>query len=414
MPDIEPISTRLKHAWNAFRNRDPTVYTYQDVGSASSYRPDRTRLRITSERSVIIAAYTRIAIDVSEITIQHVQEDQNGRYEETIKSGLNYALTTEANLDQTSKAFIQDVVLSMFDEGCVAIVPVDTTGLNPKISDAWEVQTLRTAKIINWFPYHVEVELYNDQTGKRENITFPKRMVAIVTNPLYAIMNEPNSTLKRLVRKLNLLDSVDEQSSSGKLDLIIQLPYVIKSAARKQQAEERRKAIEVQLSGSKYGIAYTDGTERITQLNRPVENTLMSQVQYLTTMMYSQLGLTDDVFNGTADEATMLNYDNRTIMPIVSAIIDEMKRKFLSKTARTQGQTIMSFRDPFKLVPIGTMADIADKFTRNEILSTNELRAPMGYKPSRDPKADELRNKNLNAPPNPSGESKNLQNEIIK
>lgn len=407
----EPLGNRLKHAWNVFRNRDPTeteTYSYQDIGISSSTRPDRTRLRTTTERSTIISVYNRIAIDVSEIVIQHVREE-NGRYEETLKTGLNYVLNTEANIDQTSKAFIQDVVLSMFDEGCIAVVPVDTT-LNPKISGSYEIISLRTARIIDWFPRHVQVEIYNDRTGLRENKTLPKHMVAIIDNPLSPVMNEPNSTLKRLVRKLNLLDSIDEQSGSGKLDLIIQLPYVIKTEARRAQADIRRKDIEMQLSGSRYGIAYTDGTERVTQLNRPAENNLMSQVQYLTAMLYSQLGLTEDVFNGKADEATMLNYDNRTIAPILSAIVDEFKRKFLTRTARTQGQTLMTFRDPFKLVPASQMAEIADTLTRNAIVSTNEIRPKFGYSPAKDPDADSLRNKNLNAlPPTPS---ENLQNEI--
>lgn len=396
MSETEPLSTRLKHAWNAFRNRDPTPRGYYDMGFGSSYRQDRTILRATTERSTIISVYNRIAIDVSEIAIRHVMKDQNGRFKEEIESGLNYALTIEANIDQTSKAFIQDVVMSMFDEGCIAVVPVQTTA-NPTISDAWDVRVLRTGKIVNWWPQHIDVELYNDETGNRETLTFPKRMVAIINNPLYSVMNEPNSTLKRLVRKLSLLDSIDEISGSGKLDLIIQLPYVIKNETRKKQAEERRKDIEIQLSGSKYGIAYTDGTERITQLNRPTENNLMSQVQYLTGALYNQLGLTEDVFMGKADEATMLNYYNRTIGPIVSTIVDEILRKFLSKTARTQGQTVMAFRDPFKLVPVTMLADIADKFTRNEILSSNEVRAIIGEKPSSDPKADDLRNKNLNS-----------------
>lgn len=402
MGETEPLRTRLQHAWNAFRNKEPTEYIYREIGIGSSGRQDRTRLRSTTERSTIVSAFNRIAIDVSEISIQHVREDEEGRYSETIKSGLNYVLTTEANIDQTSKAFIQDVVFSMFDEGCVALVPVDTTGLDPKISDEYEIKTLRTAKIIEWYPKHIQVALYNDETGLRENITLPKRMVAIVDNPLYAIMNEPNSTLKRLVRKLNLLDSVDEQSSSGKLDLIIQLPYVIKTEARKNQAEIRRKDIEMQLTGSKYGIAYTDGTERITQLNRPTENNLMKQVEYLHAMLYSQLGLTENVFNGTADEAEMLNYYNRTIGPILSAIIDEIKRKFLTRTARSQRQSIMAFRDAFKLVPLDKLAEIGDKFTRNEILTSNEVRSIIGYRPSSDPKADKLQNKNM---PETNGET---------
>lgn len=402
MADTEPLRARLAHAWNAFRNREPTSYTYQEIGTGFSSRQDRTLLRSTTERSTIVSVYNKIAVDVSEISIQHVRVDEEDRYVETIKSGLNYILTTEANIDQTSKAFIQDVVFSMFDEGCVALVPVDTTGLDPKISDSYEINTMRTAKIVEWYPRHVQVALYNDETGLRENVILPKRMVAIVDNPLYAIMNEPNSTLKRLVRKLNLLDSVDEQSSSGKLDLIIQLPYVIKTESRKAQAEIRRKDIEMQLTGSKYGIAYTDGTERITQLNRPTENNLMKQVEYLTAMLYSQMGLTESVFDGTADEATMLNYYNRTIGPIISAIIDELKRKFLTRTARSQHQTIMAFKDAFKLVPVEKLAEIADKLTRNEILSSNEVRSIIGYKPSTDPNADKLKNKNM---PDVSGET---------
>lgn len=397
MNETEPLTARIKHAWNAFQNKDPTTqYRYHDIGPGSSSRPDRARLRTTTERSTIISVYNRIALDVSEIMIQHVRKDQNGRYEETIDSGLNYILTTEANIDQTSKAFIQDIVMSMFDEGCIALVPVDTT-IDPKVSGSYEINSLRTGKILEWFPQHIQVEVYNDKTGTREKLMLPKSTVAIINNPLYSVMNESNSTLKRLVRKLNLLDSVDEQSGSGKLDLIIQLPYVVKSEARRVQANERRKDIEMQLSGSKYGIAYTDGTERITQLNRATENNLAAQVEYLTAMLHSQLGVTEEISNGTADEVTMLNYNNRTVVPIVSAIIDEMNRKFLTKTARTQGQAIMAFKDPFKLVAVGALADIADKFTRNEILSSNEVRALIGYKPSKEASADELRNKNLNA-----------------
>lgn len=406
----QSISSRLKHAWNAFVENEPIRYSYQDIGPVSTTRLDRTRFRSTTERSIVAAIYNRIAIDVSEITIQHVRQDENGRFEETIKSGLNYILTTEANIDQTSRAFIIDMILSMFDEGHVAVIPVDTT-LNPKVTGAYDIQTVRTAKIIDWYPQHVRVRVYNEKTGVHEEITLPKHMTAIIENPLYSIMNEPNGTLKRLIRKLNLLDAVDEISSSGKLDLIIQLPYVIKTESRKLQAEARRKDIEMQLSGSKYGIAYTDGTEQITQLNRASENNLMNQVTYLTTMLYSQLGLTEEVFNGTANEATMLNYHNRTVTPIVSAIVDEFKRKFLTRTARTQGQTIMAFKDPFKLVPVNSLANIADKLTRNEILSSNEVRAIIGYKPSGDPAADELRNKNLNQNIDSSAVNENNQNE---
>lgn len=407
MTDTQPLSTRLKHAWNAFRNRDPT---YQNIGPSNFMRTDRPRLRATTERSIVAAIYNRIAIDVSEIIIQHVRVDENARYTETIESGLNYIFTTEANIDQTSKEFMHDIVMSMFDEGCVALVPINTSS-DPRISNSFDIGSLRTGKVIEWYPQHVRVSVYNDQTGFREELTLPKKMVAIIENPLYAVMNEPNSTLKRLIRKLNLLDAVDEQSSSGKLDLIIQLPYVIKTDARRQQANDRRKDIEMQLSGTKYGIAYTDGTEKITQLNRPTENNLMTQIQYLTSMLYSQLGTTEEVFNGTADEKTMLNYNNRTVTPIVSAITDEVERKYLTKTARSQGQAIMAFKDPFKLVPVNSLADIADKFTRNEILSSNEVRGIIGYKPSKDPKADELRNKNLNQPTDQSGDASAQPNQ---
>lgn len=390
----ESMSTRLKHAWNIFRNREPTEVYEQDLGYSSSFRPDRTRAHITNSRSVIGSVYNRIALDVAAVSIQHVRLDQNERYIETIASGLNNCLTSEANTDQTHRSFIHDIILSMFDEGSVAIVPVDTT-LDPKVSNSYDIHTLRTASIVNWYPQHVRVRLYNEKTGNREELTLPKNIVAIVENPLYAVMNEPNGTLKRLVRKLALLDAIDEQSGSGKLDLIIQLPYVIKTEARREQAEIRRNAIEEQLSGSKYGIAYTDGTERVTQLNRPAENNLMAQVQYLTSMLFSQLGLTEDVFAGTANEATMLNYYNRTIEPCLSAITDEMKRKYLTKTARTQKQSILFFRDPFKMVPVSTLAEIADKFTRNEILSSNDVRAVIGYKPADVERADALINKNI-------------------
>ena len=388
------IGSRLKHAWNAFMNRDPTEVDY-DIGPAYYYRPDRPRLTRGNERSIVTAVYNRIALDVSDIDIRHVRLDENGRYIEDIDSGLNNCLTVEANIDQTGKAFIQDVVMSMLDEGCVAIVPVDTT-LNPKVTGSYDINSMRTGKIIQWYPQHVKVNLYNDKTGRKEEVTLPKSMVAIVENPLYAVMNEPNSTLQRLIRKLNLLDYVDEQTGAGKLDLIIQLPYVIKSNARRQQAEDRRADIERQLKDSKYGIAYTDGTERITQLNRPVENNLMKQIEYLTSMLYSQLGINQTVLDGTADEKTMLNYTNRSIGPIISAIVDEMKRKFLTKTARSQMQSIRYFKDPFKLVPVNEIAEISDKLTRNEIASSNEIRQIIGWKPSQDPAADELRNKNLN------------------
>jgi len=365
------------------------------MGYGSSTRQDRVRMHITNERSVIISVYNRIAIDASAVNIQHVRLDENGRFVETIVSGLNDILTSEANIDQTNRAFIQDIVMSMFDEGVVAVVPVDTT-IDPKISGSFDIQSMRTARIVSWFPKHVRVRLYNENKGIQEEITLSKSQVAIIENPLYSVMNEPNSTLKRLLKKLSILDAIDEQSGAGKLDLIIQLPYVIKTEARRQEAEKRRKDIEVQLSGSKYGIAYTDGTERVTQLNRPAENNLMKQIEYLTKMLYSQLGLTESVFDGTADEKTMLNYNNRTVVPILSAIICEFKRKFLTKTARTQRQSIEYFRDAFSLVPVTELANIADKFTRNEILSSNEVRSVIGYKPSKNPAADELRNKNLN------------------
>ena len=389
------ITDRLQHAWNAFLYNDNNFTNYHSIGASSSFKPDRTRLSRGNERSIVTSVYNRLALDASSIAIKHVKLDENGRYTEEINSGLNNCLNLEANIDQTGRAFLQDVVMSMLDEGCVAIVPVDTT-INTTVSGSYEINTMRTAKIIEWYPAHIRVRVYNDQKGFHEEITLPKANVAIIENPLYAVINEPNSTMQRLVRKLNLLDVVDEQTSSGKLDLIIQLPYVIKSDARRQQAEDRRKDIEMQLSGSKYGIAYTDGTEKITQLNRPAENNLMKQVEYLTAMLYSQLGLTQSILDGTADDKTMLNYYNRTIEPIISAVVDEIKRKFLTKTARTQRQSIMYFRDPFKLVPVNDIAEIADKFTRNEILSSNEVRQIVGLKPSDDPEADELRNKNLN------------------
>ena len=384
--------SRVKNTWNAFRNRDPTTY-YKEPGMSYTYRPDRVRFSRGNERSIVTSVYNRIAMDVAQIDIRHCRVDKNGRYTEDVQSGLNDCLTLEANIDQTNRAFIQDVVMSMFDEGAVAIVPVDTVS-DPTVSGSFDVLTMRTGKIIEWFPTSVKINVYNDRTGRKEDIIMPKRSVAIVENPLYAVINEPNSTMQRLVRKLNILDAIDEQSGSGKLDLIIQLPYVIKGEARQQQAERRRKDIEEQLKGP-FGIAYTDGTERITQLNRPVENNLMSQIEYLTNMLYSQIGMTPSVLDGTADEKTMLNYNNMTITPIVDAITGAMKRNFLTKTARTQGQTIMAFSNPFKLVPISQMAEIADKFTRNEILSSNEIRQIIGFRPSDDPKADELRNSNI-------------------
>lgn len=390
------ISDRLQHAWNAFMNRDPT-YNYQDLGNSYSIRPDRPRFTRGNERSIVTSVYNRIALDVSAISIQHVRLDDNDRFKEQMNTGLNSCLTLSANTDQTGRAFIQDAVMSMLDEGCVAIVPIDTT-TNPNISDSYDILTMRTAKILDWYPNHVRIRVYNERTGRQEETIVPKKMVAIVENPLYAVINEPNSTMQRLVRKLGLLDVTDEQTASGKLDLIIQLPYIIKTEAKRQQAEERRKNIEMQLAGSKYGIAYTDGTERITQLNRSLENNLMKQIEYLTSMLYSQLGITQSILDGTADEKTMLNYYSRTIEPIVSAIVDEMKRKFLTKTARSQHQSIAFFRDPFKLVPVNDIAEIADKFTRNEIMTSNELRQIVGMKPSDDPKADKLINSNLNQP----------------
>lgn len=387
------LRSRLKHAWNVFMNRDPTT---EKVDSVSYYyRPDRPRLTRGNERSIVTSVYNRIALDVSSLDFKHVQLDDNGRFESEVSSRLNNCLTLEANIDQTSREFIRDIVMSMFDEGCVAVVPIDTTE-DPNITDSYDICSWRTGKIIQWYPDKVKVNLYNDRTGKKEDLILKKSDIAIIENPLYSIMNEPNSTMQRLIRKLNLLDYVDEQSGSGKLDLIIQLPYVIRTEARRQEAEKRRKDIEMQLSGSKYGIAYTDGTEHITQLNRPVENNLMKQVEYLTSTLYGQLGLTQSILDGTADERIMLNYTNRTIEPIASAIIDEMRRKFLTPTSRTQGKSIIFFREPFKLVPVNNLADIADKFTRNEIMTSNEIRQIVGLKPSKDPEADELRNKNLN------------------
>ena len=390
------IFNRLQHAWNAFMNKDPT-YNYQGVGMGYSYRPDRPRLTRGNERSIINSIFNKIALDVASIDIVHCKLDEDNRYIETIDSGLNNCLTLEANIDQTGRAFIQDIVMSMLDEGSVAIVPVDTT-INPKDTNSYDIVSMRTGKILAWYPEHVRVQLYNEKTGKKEELILPKKTVGIIENPLYTVINEQNSTMQRLKRKLALLDMVDEQNSSGKLDLIIQLPYVVKSDARRQQAEKRRKDIEMQLVGSKYGIAYTDGTERITQLNRPIDNNLFTQVESLTSMLYSQLGITQSVLDGTADEKTMLNYYNRSIAPFVDAIVDELKRKFLSKTARTRKQSIQAFRDPFKLVPVNELAEIADKFTRNEILSSNEIRQIIGRKPSKDPKADQLVNSNISQP----------------
>ena len=387
---------RLQHGWNAFiNNKDPTFSNQNDLGPSFYYRPERRKLHRGNERSIINSIYNRIASDVAAVDMMHVRTDENGRFSDVVKSGLNNVLTIEANIDQTGRAFVQDIVMSMFDEGVVACVPIDTS-VDPENNNSFDILTMRTGRITQWRPQYVTVEVYNDRNGQKQEVTLPKKMVAIVENPFYSIMNEPNSTLQRLIRKLNLLDSIDEQSSSGKLDLIIQLPYVIKTEGRKAQAEQRRKDIEQQLTGSKYGIAYTDGTERIIQLNRPVENNLMKQIEYLTETLMGQLGITNEILNGTANESTMMNYYNRVVEPILSAISGEYKRKFLTKTARTQGQTIMFFRDPFKLVPVSNIADIADKFTRNEILTSNEVRGLIGFKPSADPKADELRNKNLN------------------
>ena len=388
------LISRAKNAWNVFLNRDPTKYNYVDIGSSYSYRPDRTRFTRGSERTIVNSIYNRIAMDAAAIDIKHVRLDENERYIETIDSGLNNCLSIEANIDQTGRAFIQDIVMSMLDEGAVAIVPVDTIG-NP-YSGSYNIETMRTGKIVQWYPKHVRVNLYNDRTGQKEEITVSKSSVGIIENPLYSVMNEPNSTLQRLIRKLSLLDTIDEQSGAGKLDLIIQLPYIIKTPGRKAQAEQRRLDIEKQLAGSKYGIAYTDGTEKVTQLNRPVENNLMKQIEFLTSMLYSQLGLTQEIMNGSADDKTMLNYYNRTIEPILSAISDEMKRKFITKTARAQLQSIKFFRDPLKLIPVSDLAEIADKMTRNEIMTSNEVRQIIGMKPSDNPEADELRNKNLN------------------
>lgn len=388
---------RLQHGWNAFiNNRDPT-YNWRDYGSSYAVRPDRPVFTRGNERTIATSIFTRIALDVAAISIRHIKLDDNGRFKEYVNSSFDKCLTTEANLDQTGRAFIMDVVMSMLDEGCVAIVPVDTT-LDPKKTKSYDILSMRTAKILEWYPKHVKVHLYNDQTGKKEDAILPKDTVAIIENPLYAVVNERNSTMQRLIRKLALLDAIDEQSGSGKLDLIIQLPYVIKTDARRQQAETRRKDIEMQLAGSKYGIAYTDGTERITQLNRPLENNLLKQIEYLTSTLHGQLGFHQTILDGTADEKTMLNYNNRTIEPIISAIVDEMKRKFLSKTARSQLQTVAFFQEPFRLVPVANLAEIADKFTRNEIMTSNEIRQIIGMRPSNDPKADQLVNSNISQP----------------
>lgn len=407
------FSERLQHAWNAFNNKDPTVPVTTNIYyGGSSYNQSKRRLSFGNERSIVNSIFNRIAADVASVDFKHVRLDINDRYTNTIEDGLNNCLSVEANADQTGRVFMQDAVMSMFDEGVVALVPIDTT-INPKESGSYDILSMRTGKITEWMPKHVKVQVYNEQTGRRQEVVLPKKLVSIVENPFYSIMNEPNSTLQRLIRKLNMLDAIDEQNSTGKLDLIIQLPYVIKTPARQQQAEKRRKDIEMQLAGSKYGIAYTDGTEKITQLNRPVENNLMEQVKFLTETLMSQLGITNEILNGTADEKTMLNYNNRIVAVICTAFAEEMRRKFLTKTARTQGQSILFFQDPFKLVPVSSIADIADKFTRNEILSSNEVRGLIGFKPSKDPGADELRNKNLNqssgeANPMSTGEENDL------
>lgn len=389
---------RIQHAWNVLtNNRDPTHRYEANLGIGYSHRPDRVRFTRGNEKTITTSIFNRIALDVASLDIRHVRLDENNRFIEYMNSGLDKCLTLEANLDQTGRSFIHDVVASMLDEGVIAMVPVDTD-LDPTVTGSYDILTMRTGKILEWYPKHVKVQLYNDRTGDKQSVILPKSVVGIIENPLFAVVNEPNSTMKRLIRKLALLDAIDEQSGSGKLDLILQLPYVIKTDLKRQQAEDRRKDIEKQLSGSKYGIAYTDGTERITQLNRPVENNLMKQIEYLTSMLYSQLGLHQSILDGTADEKTMLNYNNRTIEPIVSAIVDEMKRKFLTKTARAQHQSIEFFRDPFKLVPVNDIAEIADKFTRNEIMSKNEFRQIIGMKPSDDPKADQLINSNISQP----------------
>ena len=411
------LGPRLKNAWNAFFSRDPTEY-YKDGGMSYSYRPDRPRLTRGNERSIVTSVYNRIALDVAALTFQHVQLDENGRFSSVVDSGLNRCFNLSANIDQAGRAFIQDIVVSMLDEGCVAIVPTNTN-VDPLLTESYDIGTMRTGKILEWRPSSVRVRAYNEATGQKEEVYFPKRIVGIVENPFYAVMNEPNSTMQRLIRKLNLLDAIDEQSGAGKLDLIIQLPFAIKGELKRAQAEARRKDIEMQLAGSKYGIAYTDATEHITQLNRSVDNNLMKQIEYLTSMLYSQLGITQSILDGTADEKVMRNYYDRTVEPIASAIVDEIKRKFLSRTARAQGKTMMFFRDPFKLVPVSDIASIADTVTRNERMTSNEVRQIIGMKPSSDPDADKLRNKNLNKsdsePSNPedaSEEKEEIQNEV--
>lgn len=410
----EPIGSRLKHAWNAFRARDETNenpnYTYQNVGMYSSFNPTRTRMSISNERSLINSVYTRIAMDAAAYDIEHVRVDEDGNYVETINSSLNSCFSIEANKDQIGRAFIQDAVMSMFDEGCVALVPVDTT-VSPLSTGGYEINSLRTGKVVEWYPDHVRVELYNDRTGFKERILLPKSMVGIVENPLYSVMNEPNSTVKRLTHKLNLLDAIDEQSSSGKLDLIIKLPYSVRTESLQKRAEGRKRNLENQLKDSKYGVAYIDGTESVTQLNRPVENNLLNQITYLSGMMFNQLGITEDVFYGKADQAAMQNYYNRTVEPVVTVIIEEARRKFLTKTARSQGQTIMGFRDAFRLIPANELADVADTFTRNEIVTSNEFRSKIGMKPSKAPNANELRNKNMPLPEAPVSEDLDVSAE---
>lgn len=391
------VLNRLQHSWNAFWNRDPTADYYKPVGVSYSYRPDRKRFSGGNEKSIVTSVYNRIAMDAAAIDIKHVRLDEDERYTETIFSSLNDCFSLEANIDQTGRAFLQDIYMSMLDEGCVAIVPVDTS-LNPNVTGSYDILTMRTGKIMEWKPDSVKVRLYNDRTGKRDDVWLSKKIVGIVENPLYAVINERNSTMQRLIRKLNLLDAIDEQSGSGKLDLIIQLPYQVKTPMRRQQADDRLKDIEKQLKDSKLGIAYADATEKITQLNRPVENNLMKQIEYLTSMLYSQLGITQTILDGTANEQAMTNYYNRTIEPMVAAVVDEAKRKFLTKTARTKGQSIMFFRDPFGLVPVTSLAEIADKFTRNEIMTSNEIRQKIGEKPSKDPRADQLANSNIKQP----------------
>ena len=404
----QSLGARLRQAWNVFFNKDPAGTSRSGIGYFQ--RPDHVRFNRGTERTIVTSVYNRIAMDAAAVNLRHIRLDDNNRFLEVIESGLNNCLSLESNIDQTGRAFIQDVVMSMLDEGVVAVVPVDTT-LNPRVTNSYDILSMRTAKILEWYPSDIKIQIYNERTGNKEEIIIPKSTAAIIENPLYAVINESNSTMQRLIRKMNLLDVVDEQSGSGKLDLIIQLPYVVKSEGRRQQAELRRKDIENQLAGSKYGIAYIDGTEHVTQLNRPAENNLMSQVEYLTNMLYSQLGITQAVLDGSADEQTMLNYFNRTVEPILSAIVDEMKRKFLTKTARSQKQSIAFFRDPFRLVPINQISEIADKFTRNEILSSNEVRQIVGMKPSNDPKADELRNKNLSAPNEQNDNSTEEENQ---